>query len=262
MFMYIFFIWSNWHLSWGLWHQGCLAFNLNTESISLWFTQSQIYRLIDCFYNFFWLSPWFDNHQAKYEHATRPGSTIKVITPDWFSQCVSANTRVPEDRYHPRLLILTPPPAPTPSPPPVKLEPVPIPSSEDYGMQSLDGQFQSLPPREVPLQPTLPLGPHGKPLAVAKTESSRTREALAMLVNSRLQASAKLEPPFDQPKVNPQVAAAASLAMRPGIPAMQTSKSGKPQQSGSQPNSPRTLQNITNRTENKSPSRQKVLEDF
>ena len=55
--------------------------------------------------------------------------SIFIVSPDWIQDCVKSKERVDEERYHPRLLNLTPPPpppkSPTPPPPPVipKLEP-------------------------------------------------------------------------------------------------------------------------------------------
>ena len=54
---------------------------------------------------------------------------IRIVCPDWITECVRYKSKVDEERYHPRLLNLTPPPTPpkppTPEPelPPQQLTP-------------------------------------------------------------------------------------------------------------------------------------------
>ncbi len=71
--------------------------------------------------------------QAKYEAALQQPN-ICIVSPDWIQDCVKQKEKVDEERYHPRLLNLTPPPpppkSPTPPPPPAPVIPKVEPKSE------------------------------------------------------------------------------------------------------------------------------------
>ena len=53
--------------------------------------------------------------QPKYEAAMEHEDTLKIVTPDWVTDCIEKNTVQDEKIYHPRLIVY-PKPASPPKP--------------------------------------------------------------------------------------------------------------------------------------------------
>ncbi len=146
---------------------------------------------------------------------------MTIVNPDWVIECVNQKACIDPQRYHPKYVMLKPPT------PPRELTPeLPV----DLLLPPHTPPHMGMAPRPMDL-PLSNMG-YGQPMmespkTPSKSETSRTKEVLARMVSSRLQASGRI---YDEP---------APMGLSPcGSPRM-----GR---GGSRPNSPRTLQNITN----------------
>lgn len=139
--------------------------------------------------------------QAKYETALRHPSKLKVVCPDWITQCVAQGSVLAEDQFHPRLLLAE--------------------------TDAMDTEPSEEMPRSA--TPVVPNSPPSTPSAIGpplllqgspKGESARaTKEVLAKMVSSRIQqATAKFRGSFDyapplepDPETDPPVENVAEL---------------------------------------------------
>ncbi|KAL4225104.1 PAX-interacting protein 1 [Mactra antiquata] len=113
----------------------------------------------------------------KYEEALKHEDSIKIVTPDWVSDCVTKGTKEDETIYHPRLVVYPKPPSPPKPETPPKPEPMEVTPVSTQELQKLQ-----VPPtvteRRSPSEPNLPGSRPGTP--------GHAKEALAKLVNNRM----------------------------------------------------------------------------
>lgn len=118
--------------------------------------------------------------QAKYDMAMRHSGKVKIVTPDWVSECIVNGAIVSEENFHPRLLLAQ--------------------SMETDSTAAEEGE-EVQPMTPVPSSPPSSPAAIGPPLLLQgspKGESSRTKEALAKMVSNRIQqATAKYRESFD-----------------------------------------------------------------
>ena len=178
--------------------------------------------------------------QAKYEKALQYSENVKVVTPDWITDCVEKKERVPEERYHPRLLIIE---KPKPPPPPVETQ-----LSEDAELQKQMASLGVPPPDLLSNQSAAVLNPISGSVypdintaRLIKSESLRTKEMLARMVNNRIQGKS----PDPSTGVRPHSAPTSPRGSHSGPNSPRGFSGGH----HSGPSSPRTLRNITNNTE-------------
>lgn len=116
----------------------------------------------------------------KYEEARKHEDTVKIVTPDWVTDCLNKGEKQDETIYHPRLVVYPKPPSPPKPETPPKPEPMettPVPSQEPQRLQ--------VPPTTVERRsPTEPGHSGSRP---GTPGSASTKEALAKLVNNRMQ---------------------------------------------------------------------------
>ena len=58
------------------------------------------------------------NFQPKYECAKAHAESVKIVTPDWVSVCITKNAKQDEEIFHPDLVVYPKPKSPTPEPEP------------------------------------------------------------------------------------------------------------------------------------------------
>ena len=64
--------------------------------------------------------------QAKYEAALGHSDSLKIVTPDWVTDCVKNNSRQEEKIYHPRLVVYPKPESPPKPATPPRAEPMEV----------------------------------------------------------------------------------------------------------------------------------------
>ncbi|KAK2181918.1 hypothetical protein NP493_376g01031 [Ridgeia piscesae] len=173
----------------------------------------------------------------KYDCAMRHTDKVKVVTPDWILKCAAEKTKIEETRYHPRLLVFEE----EKKPEPVKSPPRPISPMDTLvhpqELLTFAGQIsaQSLSSMtQAPIVMTMSMPQPMSHIDASKPEMSRTKEALARMVNQRLEVNNR-EGGVQLP----------STPLRPPVATVM----GVPRQS-----SPRNmLRNITNNGESRSP---------
>ncbi|KAI0226634.1 PAX-interacting protein 1 [Lamellibrachia satsuma] len=173
---------------------------------------------------------------SKYNCAMRHADKVKIVTPDWILKCAAEKTKIDETRYHPRLLVFEE----EKKPEPVKSPPRPVSPMDTLvhpqQLLTFAGQLsaQSLSSMtQAPIAMTTSMPLPMSHIDASKSEMSRTKEALARMVNQRLDSNRE-----GGGQIPP-------LPLRPPTSA----PVGVPRQA-----SPRnTLRNITNNGDSRSP---------
>ncbi|ELU01586.1 hypothetical protein CAPTEDRAFT_224833 [Capitella teleta] len=115
---------------------------------------------------------------AKYDTALRHPLRLKVVCPDWVTQSIAQGSCLPEDNFHPRLLV-----------------------AETEAMETDQSEEPARAVTPLPTSPPTTPSAIGPPLLLQgspKGESTRAKEVLAKMVSSRIQqATAKFRETFD-----------------------------------------------------------------
>ncbi|XP_053384133.1 PAX-interacting protein 1-like [Mercenaria mercenaria] len=141
----------------------------------------------------------------KYEEAMKHEDSVKVVTPDWVSDCLDKGEKQDENLYHPRLVVCPKPPSPPKPESPPKQEPM-----ETTPVVSQETQRLQVPPTVVERRSPTESGHTGS--RPGTPGSASTKEALAKLVNNRMQ---------DPPGPRQQQAHSTYMGQYPTIPAHQ-----------------------------------------
>lgn len=119
----------------------------------------------------------------KYETALEHEDTLKVVTPDWVTDSIERNTVQDEKVYHPRLIVYPKPESPPKPETPPKHEAMEVPTSPSN--------------QELRLQSTEERRPSDESAKGSRptTPSAAAKEALARMVNHRMQDFPPQRPP-------------------------------------------------------------------
>ena len=164
--------------------------------------------------------------QPKYECALRHPDRVKVVTPDWVTECLNTGQLLDESRFHPRLLLYEVRQR-TPSPIPMDSEETPV-QPKARTAQLVRASASGTPLQPQAQQPTS--GPVYNYHPHSPKTNSRTKEALARMVSNRIGqtspgpgsggggGSASHSPERPQPPPPPPPGPAGQALMRPMMP--------------------------------------------